>query len=77
MRIGIGRALLRDENPLNLPLQCSKHVLTTKTVPYMHSRIACALTHMMTVPHPVTHVLFRTSMRFRVLRDFMKNVQPL
>ena len=33
MQTGICRVLPRDENPLNLPLQRSKHVSTTKTVP--------------------------------------------
>lgn len=41
----------------------------------MQSCIACALTHTLTVPRPVTNVLFRSSMRFRVLRVFLKTVQ--
>jgi hypothetical protein len=64
MQTSISHALPRDENPLNLPLQCSEHALTTKTVPYTQSY---ALTHTLTVAHPVTYVLFRSSMRFIVL----------
>jgi len=77
MQICISRALPHDENPLNLSLQRSKHVLTTKTVPYIQSWTARARTHTLTVPHPVTNVLFRSSMRFRVLRVLLKSVQQL